>query len=51
MKEKRVPLTSRISAPLKKALIDYCDREGLIIERFVEEAIIRELEVRRTHKK
>ena len=51
MNEKRVAITARIPPALKKAVAYFCEREGLIIERFIEDALIRELEARRTGKK
>jgi hypothetical protein len=50
-KEKTIPFSTRIKPTLKKVVIDYCDKEGIIVQRFLEDALIRELEARRTEKK
>ena len=51
MAQKRVAVTVRVPPELKKAVVDFCEKEGLIIERFVEDALITELSKRRTGKK
>lgn len=46
-KEKTIPFSSRINPTIKKEVVDYCDREGIIIQKFLEAALMAELEVRK----
>jgi len=47
MKEKSIPFSTRMEPRLKEVLVDYCMKEGLNIQKFIHDAVIRELAHRR----
>lgn len=51
MKEKTIPFSSRIDPKIGKDVKDFCIQAGIKIQRFLEDALVKELQERKRVKK